>query len=229
MKMDRKYVSQHNVIERYLSGRLTEAEVAAFEERCLWCHETLDELEAAERLREGLREPGAAYTTTRPRGPLARLLFSPQWAAAASVMLVVSLATTGWLLTQQSHVPGLATAQVYSIEMTRGRAATSTVVRVGPADRWVVLLMYPDLGRHNRFRAELNRAGEASPVWQVSDIPPGTTESIALTLPAELLTAGDYRLRVTGLDEGRDVFLTGLNEKAPADPVGEVFFRVIAE
>ncbi|HUG99811.1 MAG TPA: hypothetical protein VMQ83_11670 [Gammaproteobacteria bacterium] len=214
--MDREYISQHNVIERYLSGSLTDEERAAFEERCLWCSDTLQELNVAERLREGLRDVDMSHGTAPARGPLTRWLFSPQWAAAASVMLVVSLGTTGWLLTQM-QVPdaALATTQVYSIEMTRGDEAPSTVVRVGPDDRWVVLLVYPELGRHERYRAELYRSGEALQLWQASDIPPGTAESLALTLPAELLSPGAYRLGVIGL-----------NEAAPGDPVGEVSFRV---
>lgn len=214
--MDREYISEHNVIERYLSGRLTDEERDAFEERCLWCSETLQELEVAERLREGLRDVDMSRDTAPTRGPLTRWLFSPQWAAAASVMLVVSLGTTGWLLTRMAApVTALATTQVYSIEMTRGGDAPSTVVRVGPDDHWVVLLVYPELGRHERYRAELYRSGETRQLWQASDIPPGTAESLALTLPAELLSPGDYRLGVVGL-----------NDAAPGDPVGEVSFRV---
>jgi hypothetical protein len=216
--MDQEYISEHNVIERYLSGRLTDEERAAFEERCLWCSDTLQELEVAERLREGLRDMDTSVDTPADRGPLTRWLFSPQWAAAASVMLVVSLATTGWLLTEmQAPDTALATTQVYSIEMTRGGEAPSTVVRVGPDDRWVVLLVYPELGRHDRYRAELYRRGATPQVWQASDIPPGTAESLALTLPAALLSPGDYRLGVIGL-----------NDAAPGDPVGEVTFRVAA-
>jgi hypothetical protein len=214
--MDREYISQHNVIERYLSGRLTEEELVAFEERCLWCQETLDDLDVAERLRDGLRGAKAAQTATSARGPVARVLLSPQWAAAASVMLVVSLATTGYLLNQDPSSPqGLATAQVYSIEATRGSDAPSAIVRVAPEDRWVVLLVYPELGRHNSYMAALQRSDEAQPVWQIDYIPPGTTDSLALSVPATLLKPGDYRLRISGR-----------NGSPPGDTVGEVVFRV---
>jgi hypothetical protein len=214
--MDREYISQHNVIERYLSGRLTEEELVAFEERCLWCQETLDDLDVAERLRDGLRGAKAAQTATSARGPVARLFLSPQWAAAASVMLVVSLATTGYLLNQDPSSPqGLATAQVYSIEATRGSDAPSAIVRVAPEDRWVVLLVYPELGRHNSYMAALQRSDEAQPVWQIDYIPPGTTDSLALSVPATLLKPGDYRLRISGR-----------NGSPPGDTVGEVVFRV---
>jgi hypothetical protein len=230
MEMNREYISEHNVVERYLTGRLSDEELAAFEERCLWDHEVLDELEAAERLREGLRDFDAGAAQSAPRGPLARWLLSPQWAAAASVLLVVSLATTGQLLLTRSPSSdvGLATARVYSIEMTRGADEASATVRVGPADEWVVLLVYPDMERHERFQANLYRAGESRAAWQANDISAGTGESLAVTLPAALLTPGAYRLQVIGMQDS-DIYSVqagGSRATSPGAPVGEVHFRV---
>jgi hypothetical protein len=217
MRMDREYIRQNGVIERYLSGHLREEELTAFEERCLWCADTLEELAVAERLREGLREGGSAPLAGDGRAWVTRWLLSPQWAAAATVLLAVSLSTTGWLLARTGPAgSGMATAHVYSIELLRGSEAPAAVIRVGPSDEWVVLLVYPELGEHERFRAILHRTGEAEPAWQSADIPPGAAESLALTLPAKLLGPGDYRLRVAGLNSG-----------APGDPVGEVVFRVV--
>jgi hypothetical protein len=217
MEMNREYISEHNVVERYLMGRLSDEELAAFEERCLWDQEMLDELEAAEGLREGLRDFDAGAVQSAPRRPLARWLLSPQWAAAASVLLVVSLATTGRLLLTQGpgSTDGLATARVYSIEMMRTAGEPDVVLRVDPADRWVVLLVYPDLERHDRFQVSLHRKGEAEPLWQAKDIPPGRAESLAISLPAELLVPGNYHIRVQGLEA-----------PGTAQPVGEVHFRV---
>jgi hypothetical protein len=230
MDMNREYISQHNVVERYLSGRLTEVELAAFEERCLWDHEVLDELEVAERLREGLLDLGETQAPAAGRGPLARWLLSPQWAAAASVMLVVSLAITGGLLFTQSPGPdaGFATARVYAIEMTRSAGEPAALVRVDPADQWVVLVIYPDLERHDRFQAGLYRAGEARAVWQAGDILPGTADSLAVTLPARLLEPGMYRLQVDGLpaDDVRPVQAGKRVATGPGQTVGEVHFRV---
>jgi hypothetical protein len=217
--MDREYISQHNVIERYLSGSLTEEELAAFEERCLWCQETLDELEVAERLREGLQDLNPGQVATGGRGRIARLFLSPQWAAAASVLLAASLGVSGYLLSRDAATPpGVATTQVYMIEATRGDDAPTFVVRVAPEDRWVVLVMYPELGRHHAYRAELRRAGDQHPAWQAGDIAaPRATGSLALTLPAAVLRPGDYRLEVTGMDG-----------PAAGATVGEIAFRVAA-
>lgn len=219
--MDREYISQHNVIERYLSDSLTEEELAAFEERCLWCQETLDELEVAERLREGLRDlsHGEAAVAPSGRGAIARVFFSPQWAAAASVMLAVSLGVTGYLMRRDGVSPhGVATTQIYMIEATRGDDAPPFVVRVAPEDRWVVLVVYPEPGRHHAYRVELQRAGEQQPAWHAENIAAvRATGSLALTLPAAVLRPGDYRLEVTGMDGP----LAGTT-------VGEVGFRVAA-
>ena len=49
--MDRQYIRDHAVIERYLSGALTAEEEQAFEEAYLGDQELLDQVQAAERLR----------------------------------------------------------------------------------------------------------------------------------------------------------------------------------
>jgi hypothetical protein len=192
--------------------------VAAFEEHCLWCTETLDELEAAERLRHGLRDE----TGSRAAAVVARRGGAPVWAAAASVLLAVSLIGNAWLLYRESpEMAPAATAQVYAIEATRGSptgmggAAPSTIVRVGAEASSVVLVVYPDLLRHEQFRATLYPIGQDVPRWEAGGIDAGTREMLALTLPASVLAPGDYRLAVYGMAPG-----------AEDDPVGEVYFRV---
>jgi hypothetical protein len=51
--MNRDYVKAHDIVDRYLKGDLSAEDVTAFEEHCLWCRESLDELELAERMRQG--------------------------------------------------------------------------------------------------------------------------------------------------------------------------------
>lgn len=53
--MDRKYIADNNVIERYLMDKLTPEERDEFEQFYLDDPETLGELETARRLRDGLK------------------------------------------------------------------------------------------------------------------------------------------------------------------------------
>src|SRR5688500_2107943 len=91
--MDRQYIRDHNVIERYMARSLTAEEEQDFEEAYLGDSEIIDELEAAQRLRDGVKElDGAGHLERmRPRPQWQRMLASPGYAAAASVLLVVSL------------------------------------------------------------------------------------------------------------------------------------------
>src|SRR5688572_28028059 len=91
--MDRQYIRDHGVIERYLSGALTAAEEQAFEEAYLGDRELLDEVQAAERLREGIKELDGVARLERLRAPARwrQWLASPQYAAAASVLFAVPL------------------------------------------------------------------------------------------------------------------------------------------
>src|SRR5688500_6256374 len=78
---------------------LTAEEEQAFEESYLGDSEILDELQAAERLREGVKELDGAgrLERMRPRPQWQRMLASPRYAAAATVLLAVSLGFSGVL------------------------------------------------------------------------------------------------------------------------------------
>ncbi|MDY7095591.1 MAG: zf-HC2 domain-containing protein [Acidobacteriota bacterium] len=61
--MDHSTIDEHQVIERYVLGRLSEDECARFEEHYLDCSRCLEQLEAAERLQSGLRGVAAEEAT----------------------------------------------------------------------------------------------------------------------------------------------------------------------
>lgn len=83
--MDRSYIARHDVIERYLLGKLSEEEAAAFEDRFVFDKELLDEIELTEQMINGLRSqpenPGAARSAASPGNGESRGRF--EWAIAA--------------------------------------------------------------------------------------------------------------------------------------------------
>jgi hypothetical protein len=89
----------HLAVDRYLQGTLDERDQAAFEERLLWDQTLIDELDLAERLREGLRASSAddlyeiAAGTSGFRERFFRMWSMPQYAAAAAFFLGVGLAS----------------------------------------------------------------------------------------------------------------------------------------
>ena len=70
--MDRNYINQHLLVDRYLNNSLDQAELDAFEERLVWDRELIDEVELAERLRDGLKRAATLreHATTPASGGL---------------------------------------------------------------------------------------------------------------------------------------------------------------
>ena len=86
--MDRQFIETHAVIERYLQGKLPPDEQEAFEEAYLGDPELLEELELAEKLKQGLADLNAKNAIADPRSRP----WTSYYAMAASVLLAVSVA-----------------------------------------------------------------------------------------------------------------------------------------
>ncbi|MFW2403681.1 MAG: hypothetical protein ACN4GT_02865 [Gammaproteobacteria bacterium] len=193
--MDRNYVIENEIVDRYLRGELSDDESAAFEEFYLSDRATLAELELAEKLEAGLR--GAAeqgrLDVPPPQGRFARALTSPQWAAAASVLLVCSLGFNVFMQRQTGGAPDVASPQLIPLIATRG-AAPATIVPHAP-DRWVVLLADPGFDPYDDYRAAvLDPAGER--VWEVAALQPGYEDLLAVGIAGSALVPGRYDLVV---------------------------------
>jgi hypothetical protein len=195
--MDREYVIQHDIVDRYLKGQLSAEDVAAFEAHCLWCRESLDELELAERMHEGFKDvdrtPNERAWSTRLRS----VLSSPRYGAAASVLLAASLLTSGLLYRQLegTGAESFASAQVYTLEAHRGSGGVSQRIAVGGPQTPVVLVVYPEDVRADHYRVSLFQLGNEAPRWQ-GEVAKPAAEALAVTLPGSLLSPGAYRLRV---------------------------------
>lgn len=231
--MDMKYINDKLLVERYLQGTLSNEEADAFEEAFLASPELLDQLEAAERLRQGLRDlqtvEGQAFARQN-RGFPASLLHSPRYAQAATIFLAVSLLVSGGLymqnmeLSEQSAMGATSGAQIVALETVRGAsdAEPFNVLERGDVGSQVVLMVDPGFEPYAHFRATITRLGEtgtAQTVLQVSELQPGYEDMLALSLPASMLEAGDYAVQVEGW-----------RSDSPADqafePVNRVTFRV---
>lgn len=59
MAMDHDYIQKHQVVDRYVMGRLTAAEADLFEDHYLTCDECLQRLRVAEKFQRGFRQVAA--------------------------------------------------------------------------------------------------------------------------------------------------------------------------
>lgn len=221
--MDHDFIEQHQIVDRYLMGRLPEEESARFEEHYLHCQACLDALEVAEKLRAGLQRTAAADAARSVQGLaviawLARLGRSRQIATLAGAFLVAALLPATFLYRElarerQPHV------NVMSVSLDRVRDATAEPpVRfpLRPPDEWIQFslpLTYPD---QPRYRVVLIGPSDEE-IWRDEGFVPDVDNYLRLSFPARRLAAGDYRFRVEGLPEGQD-----------AVRVGEFLFRVTA-
>lgn len=194
--MDRNYVSENQIVDRYLRDDLTDEERVAFEEFYLSDQETLAELELAEKLQLGLQDCASQGLLEAERSPgwLRRAVTSPQWAAAASVLLVVSIGYSGFLQRQLQSDPAAVGTQLIPLITTRGADA----IRVAPADpeSWVVLLVDPGFELYDAYRATLVDSGSGEVVWDVTGLQPGYEDLLAVGIAGSVLQPGQYSLRV---------------------------------
>lgn len=112
-------------------------------------------------------------------------------------------------------------APLYFLTVTRGVDEGNSV----PADRIVIPRTSPSVALSIEFekdpalqsyRAQLrNKSG--SIVWSADNIPPPTSTALAISLPTQLLTPGDYSLNLDGLaSEGRYVPTAHMRFRATA-------------
>jgi hypothetical protein len=211
MLMDEKYIALHLVVDRYLQGTLSGGEVAEFEERLTWDQALIDELDLAERLRDGLREATGedSYTVAAARAGigdwLSNLFSVPQYAAAASFALAIAL-TAGVLLNPFGAVRGTGGFQATPTEIiplvvVRGGTASPVVFSAGTQ----LVLLVDVTGSHASYRVTIraDRPG-ASPFWTQDEMLPTYLDSLAVSMPGGLLEAGPYVLTVEGVSTSDD-------------------------
>jgi len=239
--MDELGTNDNLLIERYLQGKLSAEDAADFEERFLSSDELLDELEAAERLQQGLNDLDTlekARGTSRGRfaGRLVAgvnsMFQSPRYAMAASFLLLVSLGFSGFLVQQNARLGENVAGQAVPVEIlplvsVRGAMSGEAVntLRLGDAQQQFILMLDPGFESYASIRATVFRLDpKRAPVqvWQVDNMQPGYEDMLALSLPGSILESGDYEIR-----------LEGWQDQWPAghafDPIRTIYFTCITK
>lgn len=204
--MDRQYIRDHGVIERYLRGALTADEEQAFEEAYLGDPDLLDEVQAAERLREGIKELGSTGRLEQLRAPAPwrRWLVSPQYAVAASVLLAVSLGFSAMLyrengvLRQDDLLQVSASMRLVTVETLRGGTPPPQSLSAPPPDELTALQL--DAVGYDTYRGEFTRVGaQPETLWRRSDLVARSDGTVLIgPIPARALRPGNYEARLDG-------------------------------
>jgi len=196
----------HLVTDRYLQGNLTEGEKIEFEERLVWDQELIDELDLAERLRDGLRETLADDRYTVRPGPVslvARLsdaLAVPRYAAAASFLLAVTLSSGVLMSPMMTDRNGYEfqamPTEIIPLLVVRG----SNVPQVIYSEDTTTVLLIDAIGTYASYRVTIRKDEPGiAPIWAQDRMLPTYLESLAVSMPGDLLTPGRYLLAVEGM------------------------------
>jgi hypothetical protein len=204
--MDRQYIRDNEVIERYLSGALTADEERGFEEAYLGDPELLDQVQTAERLREGIKELDGAgrLDRLRPPGRWRQWLVSPQYAAAASLFLVVSLAFSAMLyrevteLREDSFSQASLSTRLVRLEVVRG--GNPQEVSASAPDELNMLELDAGPVAYDTYRGALTRrTGDRSEtIWSRTDLVVQSDNRILISVTGRALQPGSYEALLEG-------------------------------
>jgi hypothetical protein len=200
--MDRQYIRDNQIVERYLQGRLTAEEESAFEEAYIGDPDLFQELKAADLLRRGLSLQAADESANLPR-PAARGANAPRFALAASLVAAVGLGFSAYLFQENRALRGgavvadAAPARVVPLLAVRGEDPNR--IESGGSNEWTVLLLDPGFSPYDRYRATLVRrsGGNATELLSVDGLSPSYEGQLAFVVASRLLTPGEYDVALT--------------------------------
>jgi len=221
--MDRRYIEENQIIDRYLMNQLSDEEMETFEQFFLEDPELVQEIEFRKRFIRGIRK--AERTGLLQSGddessgfwqwlPVMRPPFPAVAAVSAAILLVVAVLQYSQIThlqsvneEQVSQIGQLMAPQANTLLVPLGRTRGMTsrdepVVRVhlSPAVEQVILALDIEALGFDNYRLDLDREG-AGQLWSSdSDIAPP-----AVVLPAGLLVPGDYYLQVYGARSGDEL------------------------
>lgn len=209
--MDHSTIDADQIIERYVLGRLTEAETAAFEEHYLDCSRCLDQLEAAERLSTGLRGVAteeAARAAARQgilEALLSRLGGTRISVLAAALGLVVTLSLVPSLTyrfhNQQLHEQ-LASARSAQVNLPlvflspNRSALAETDVEIDLSQTAGRIILAIDLGTPaTRCWGQLE-GPDGAVRWTAEGLETDSSGLITLVLPNSVFASGEHLLEL---------------------------------
>ncbi len=218
--MDRRYVEENQIIDRYLMNKLSDEEAVAFEQIFLEDPELVQEIELRKRFLRGIRK--ADRTRLSQLGDdesssiwrwlsVMRPSFPTVAAVSAAILLMVAVLQYSQITRLQrvnekqvNQIRQMMAPQVNTLLIplvrTRGApAGEEPVIRVhlSPSVEQVILTLDIEPLGFDNYWFSLNREGNGR-LWssESDNAPP------AVVLPAALLIPGDYYLHIHGARSG---------------------------
>lgn len=219
--MDRAFIEKHQVVERYLAGKLPFKAVQDFERFCRDNPELLDEIELPERLNAGMRLLEASGRPPAPPGPAEQAPARVQWwrrieftaaLAALGVVLLISLWVLGIKYAERGDAIAaleqrvesgslLAPSRTRTINVTPTRVPTSRAaltLQLKETAELVELLVNVSATRHNAYRVTIDKKDQAR-AGTIHNLLRDSNGNLRLIFNSSALRPGDYRVAIEGL------------------------------
>ncbi len=208
--LDPKSIEEHNVIERYVTGRLSDDEAARFEEYFLEHPECAVQVQLAQRLQRGLEAVAAREVVQTAVATSMGSRFLRSRAAIFLPLLLVAVALLPLFLYQRigQLEEDLAATQhprvntpIFELTAFRSAEINATpphLLTLSAEPEWIVLALALSERELPAYDAELRSASKGS-LWQASDLRPDPLGRLVITVPSTLLPPGDYEFEVEGV------------------------------
>ena len=191
-------IDQHDVIDRYLTGRLPAEAAGRFEEHYVACGHCLAQLEASHEVIGNLRAAGTAPSGRwrEARSPRRFVIPLPAWGLAA--MLAVVVAYVG--LNRPAPAPPPAAAPPRGqpapvIELRSYRAEGQAELAATAGGAFVLRLDLRGLARQEQYRVEM--VGESGqPVWSGPASATQAAEALEVRVEGARIESGQFWVRL---------------------------------
>lgn len=214
-RMDRQFIAQNNIVERYLTGRLPPRGVQDFERYCRDHPELLEELRLADHLHAALRllEAGGQGLPWEDKAPRwwEKLPVLIGTCSLCVVLAALWLGQTARLSAQQRHNAALeqqlAGRPLDPVEFTRAvriipdvRGPSQQSIATIGGDRAELADLTIDLSRsrYRAFNVTIDRVGQGR-VAILHNLVRDSNGNLRIELNSSTLGPGDYRLSIDGL------------------------------
>ncbi len=213
--MDRDFILQHQIVERYLGGRLPVKGAQDFEHFCKRHPELLDEIGLGERINSALRllEAGgrSAPWEERPQRWWEQLPVLLALCGLCAALLVTTLWTTNKLSTQthksqsleqqlaaQALDPAQSTRRINVTPSRTAPSAHSVAVIGGAAAEFGDIYIDMSWSRYAIFTVTIDRIDQGR-VAILHNLQKDSNGNLHLLLNSSALGPGDYELTIEGL------------------------------
>jgi hypothetical protein len=199
---------EEELIDDYARGLLDGDESERFDREFLVTDERRAKLEFARALKAHVERQQTVRQRSWSwlRGPVA----SPAWAVAVAAMLLLALPALVWQFAAARGPQGEVSAWL-SPGLVRADGGEVKRVPIPPGCQLVRLQLDSGPAEHDSYRATLHEVAGGE-IWSQNRLGAGPIEgreAVTLTLPCELLPAGDYYVRLSGVSPREDPVLLG--------------------